>query len=186
MNLKDYVKIYDFLDKKTCNKIIKQIKKGEWKTHTFYNSAENSYTSYDNELSVSYSQTKEVMELHNNIWHIINKYTNEDMSFAKEWYTGWNGYTFLRFNRYDVDTQMKLHCDHIHSIFDGAHKGIPVLSILGSLNDDYEGGELVFWESEAIQLKAGQIMVFPSNFLYPHKVNMVTKGTRYSYVSWAW
>jgi predicted 2-oxoglutarate/Fe(II)-dependent dioxygenase YbiX len=54
------------------------------------------------------------------------------------------------------------------------------------LNDDYEGGELVFWESETIKLKAGSIMIFPSNFMYPHKVMPVTKGTRYSYVSWAW
>ncbi len=104
----------------------------------------------------------------------------------KNWYSSWNGYTQLRYNRYNTDTQMKLHCDHIHSMFDGDRKGVPTLSILGSLNDDYEGGELVFWEQEEIQLKAGQIMIFPSNFMYPHKVIEVTKGTRYSFVSWVW
>jgi predicted 2-oxoglutarate/Fe(II)-dependent dioxygenase YbiX len=71
-------------------------------------------------------------------------------------------------------------------MFDGERKGIPTLSILGALNDDYEGGELVFWESEKIELKAGSIMIFPSNFMYPHRVDTVTKGTRYSYVSWVW
>jgi predicted 2-oxoglutarate/Fe(II)-dependent dioxygenase YbiX len=71
-------------------------------------------------------------------------------------------------------------------MFDGNRKGIPTLSILGAINDDYEGGELIFWESEKIVLKAGSIMIFPSNFMYPHKVLPVTKGTRYSYVSWAW
>jgi predicted 2-oxoglutarate/Fe(II)-dependent dioxygenase YbiX len=81
---------------------------------------------------------------------------------------------------------MKEHCDHIHSMFDGTRKGIPSLSILGSLNNDYEGGELVFWQDQKIELKAGSIMIFPSNFLYPHKVVEVTKGVRYSYVSWVW
>ena len=31
-----------------------------------------------------------------------------------------------------------LHADHIHSMFDGEKKGIPILSVLGVLNDDYE------------------------------------------------
>ena len=56
-----------------------------------------------------------------------------------EWFGGWNGYSELRFNKYDETTQMKLHCDHIHSMFDGTRKGIPALSLLGCLNDDYEG-----------------------------------------------
>ena len=81
---------------------------------------------------------------------------------------------------------MALHCDHIHSMFDGNRKGVPILSILGSLNNDYEGGELVFWRDKVVELKAGEIMIFPSNFLYPHEVRMVTKGTRYSFVSWSW
>jgi predicted 2-oxoglutarate/Fe(II)-dependent dioxygenase YbiX len=45
---------------------------------------------------------------------------------------------------------------------------------------------LVFWQDQKIELKAGSIMIFPSNFLYPHKVVEVTKGVRYSYVSWVW
>ena len=103
-----------------------------------------------------------------------------------DWFKGWSGYNKLRFNRYHKDTQMKLHCDHIHDIFDGERKGVPILSIVGSLNNDYEGGELVFWTDKVVELKAGEIMIFPSNFLYPHEVRMVTKGTRYSFVSWAW
>jgi predicted 2-oxoglutarate/Fe(II)-dependent dioxygenase YbiX len=81
---------------------------------------------------------------------------------------------------------MKLHCDHIHSLFDGERKGVPVLTILGVLNDDYEGGDLVLWEDTYMRPKKGSVLVFPSNFLYPHKVDTITKGTRYSFVSWAW
>ena len=38
---------------------------------------------------------------------------------------------------------MRKHFDHIHSIFDGQYKGIPVLSFIGILNNNYLGGELV-------------------------------------------
>ena len=36
-----------------------------------------------------------------------------------------------------------------------------------------------------IRLKTGDILMFPSNFMYPHEVTECTKGTRYSFVSWA-
>ena len=39
---------------------------------------------------------------------------------------------------------MAEHCDHIHSIFEGERKGIPVMTALGSLNDDYMGGEFLY------------------------------------------
>ena len=81
---------------------------------------------------------------------------------------------------------MKEHCDHIHTVFDGTRKGIPVLSIVGALNDNYEGGDFIMWETEKIKLPQGSIMIFPSNFMYPHKVTPVTSGTRYSYVSWTY
>ena len=51
------------------------------------------------------------------------------------------------------------------------------------LNDDYEGGEFEFFLDD-IQIKneIGTVIVFPSYFL--HRVNPVTKGTRYSLVAW--
>jgi predicted 2-oxoglutarate/Fe(II)-dependent dioxygenase YbiX len=41
--------------------------------------------------------------------------------------------------------------------------------------DDYE-----------IKFKAGDLIIFPSIFLYPHLVKPVKKGTRYSFVSWCY
>jgi len=79
---------------------------------------------------------------------------------------------------------MAEHCDHINSIFDGQRKGIPTLSIVGSLNDDYEGGDFIMFEDKKIDIKQGELIIFPSLFLYPHRVEPVIKGTRYSYVSW--
>ena len=79
---------------------------------------------------------------------------------------------------------MRKHYDHIHSIFDGQRKGIPVLSILGVLNNDYKGGEFLVCDKE-FKLKQGDMIIFPSCFMFPHEVKEVTEGTRYSWISWA-
>ena len=84
---------------------------------------------------------------------------------------------------------MVKHADHIHSIFEnglGTPTGIPILSVIGVLNEDFEGGEIEMFENTKIKPQTGDVLIFPSNFLYPHKVCEVTKGTRYSFVSWVY
>lgn len=185
-NIESYLKVYKVLSEEDCIKTVNALeeKDKEFQTHQFYNSSNNTYHSYEHELSVAYSQIETKDLIMKEIWNGLRKYVQElDM---KGWFVSWNGYSEVRFNRYRTDTQMKLHCDHIHSMFDGNRKGIPTMTILGGLNNDYKGGELVFWEDKVVELKAGEIMIFPSNFLYPHEVKLVTEGTRYSFVSWAW
>jgi predicted 2-oxoglutarate/Fe(II)-dependent dioxygenase YbiX len=53
------------------------------------------------------------------------------------------------------------------------------------LNDDFEGGEFAFFDRELkYKLEKGDALLFPSNFMYPHEVMPVTKGTRYSIITW--
>jgi hypothetical protein len=53
------------------------------------------------------------------------------------------------------------------------------------LNDDYEGGEFAFFDGGIKkQIPKGSALMFPSNFMYPHQVMPVTKGVRYSIVTW--
>lgn len=182
----DYVRIYEgFYDKKLCEKAVDSLKKSEWQLHQYYNNIDKNYISYDHELSISYQRIAEYQEINKKIWFAIEQYILKDF---KEfvWFTGWSGYTNVRFNKYDVSTQMRLHCDHIQSIFDGERQGIPILTVLGVLNDDYEGGEFLLFGDKIIDIPVGSVMVFPSNFLYPHEVKPVTSGTRYSFVSWVW
>jgi predicted 2-oxoglutarate/Fe(II)-dependent dioxygenase YbiX len=63
------------------------------------------------------------------------------------------------------------------------------LSIIINLNDDYEGGDLIFTDQKQKEIKRlklgkGSIVFFPSNFMYPHGIQPITKGTRYSIVAW--
>ena len=61
------------------------------------------------------------------------------------------------------------------------------LSISICLNNEYEGGEFVFNIPEGyhtIPQNVGDAVIFPSNFMFPHQVNKVTKGTRYALIGW--
>lgn len=60
------------------------------------------------------------------------------------------------------------------------------LSILGYLNDDYEGGELYFPELDyGIRPKRGMLIMFPGNLHYVHGVAPVKSGVRYTLSQWA-
>jgi hypothetical protein len=87
-------------------------------------------------------------------------------------------------NKYDVNTMFRPHYDHVYDVFDGTKKGIPVLTIVALLNDEFEGGDFMFWKKHKVDWEIGDIIIFPSIFLYQHSVTTITKGVRYSMVTW--
>lgn len=185
-NLQDYVKVYkDFVDEDLCKRTLISLQNIIWNKHSFYDVNSNTETTYDNDLSVSNEFFKEKNEITKKVWLSLEQYVLKDFSSFK-WFRGWSGHSFPRFNKYDRSTEMRIHCDHIHTLFDGQVRGVPILTVLGALNNDYEGGEFVMFGDTEIEFPAGSVMVFPSNFMFPHEVRPVTAGTRYSYVSWAW
>ena len=54
------------------------------------------------------------------------------------------------------------------------------------LTDDYTGGELQFFRNPNISFKLGKgdLLTFPSNFMFPHEVLPVKSGVRYVIVTW--
>ena len=185
-DLQHYVKSFKGrINGDLCDTLIQEMKTIEFSQHTFNNkmTGENKPRSGSKELSVSWDDCPSKSILTKELWYVIHDYlTYIDMP----WFVSWSGFTPPRFNKYDEDKKMALHCDHIHSMFDGERKGVPILSILGVLNDDYEGGEFIMFDDTKIKFDKGDVLVFPSLFLYPHKVEPVKSGTRYSYISWAW
>ncbi len=182
----------NFLEESYCENSIDELNKLDiWEKHSYYEPhSDSTYAlSGDKEPEILPPTPKiESIEKINdfivgNLHSTILEYVE---SFEFDWFGSWKGYTSIRFNRYFPGQTMLEHCDHIHSMFDGERKGIPILSIVGILNDDYEGGEFIMFEDKKIDTKKGDLIIFPSNFLYPHEVTPVTKGVRYSYVSWAW
>jgi hypothetical protein len=59
-----------------------------------------------------------------------------------------------------------------------------VVSLVAYPNDDYEGGELYFrLQGITAKARAGDVFIFPSNFMYPHRAMPVKTGTKYSMVT---
>jgi hypothetical protein len=69
--------------------------------------------------------------------------------------------------------------------YDGGTESGRSISAVVYLNDDYEGGEIEF-PNFKIKLKPekGMLILFPSNYAYAHIAHPVTKGTKYSLVTW--
>lgn len=156
-----------------------------WRRHAFNHETSKTESSYDDDLDVSYAfDTPAGVEFGNTLMDrtrsVLQAYCNE---FGL---SGWHGYSRIRYNRYGVGTMMHGHWDAIHTLFDGQHRGVPVLSVVGLLNDDYEGGEFVMFKDTVVNIPKGGVLVFPSSFMYWHEVRTVTKGERFSWVSWAW
>lgn len=183
-HLKDYVKHYpDFLEPSFCKKLVKKLQKINWIKHSYYDHISGQATSYDNDLHINLEPLSEDKIIREKLKFAIDEY----MRFLGfEWFYSLTNYSEVRWNRYDVNTEMRLHCDHIQSLFTGENRGVPILTMLGGLNNNYEGGELTMFDRQIIPLKEGELVIFPSTFMYPHSVLPVKKGIRYSFVSWGW
>ena len=54
------------------------------------------------------------------------------------------------------------------------------ISLTMYINDDYTGGELEYvWFNKTYRPDPGDIIIFPSNYIFSHKVHKVLSGTRY-------
>jgi alkylated DNA repair dioxygenase AlkB len=68
---------------------------------------------------------------------------------------------------------------------DGGHNIDRVLTCSINLSDGYEGAEFQFFNgSMTVPLAKGDAVIFPSSFLFPHQITELTKGERYSIITW--
>jgi predicted 2-oxoglutarate/Fe(II)-dependent dioxygenase YbiX len=117
-------------------------------------------------------------------WNYVRKeierlYFFYKMKFPKMKSTKINQIDLLK---YSVGGKYEIHTDH----FTNSPRH---LSVIINLNDDYEGGDLIFTDQKLKEIKrfklnTGSAVFFPSNFMYPHSIQPITKGTRYSIVAW--
>jgi len=182
----DYIMVINSIPKELCESLIDECNKKQWKKHTWNNYAEGTFESMPTkELDVmpctQEQQNKITPYLIKALEEYQNKYSKPGEKTSPLWLTKFSP---IRFNKYPIGTMMREHYDHIHSLFDGKMKGVPIISIVANLNEDYEGSEF-YCRGRKIELKTGDILLFPSNFMYPHEVKETKKGVRYSFVSWA-
>jgi predicted 2-oxoglutarate/Fe(II)-dependent dioxygenase YbiX len=178
-NLKDFIFKKNYIPKLICTGIINKIKDAKTKQHQWYHYNSDKFDSYK-------SKEPQILWADETTQANLIRYVNKAIvDYEKKHIKMINRISPIRFNMYHKGLTMREHTDFIHSIFDGKEKGIPIISIVGVLNDSYKGGDFLM-NKEKISFKTGDILIFPSTFLYPHVVKEVTEGIRYSFVAWAY
>jgi Rps23 Pro-64 3,4-dihydroxylase Tpa1-like proline 4-hydroxylase len=86
-----------------------------------------------------------------------------------------SGYELLRYEEGDFYVQ---HTD--------SFKEQPrALTIIMSMNNGFEGGQVALFDRELMySLDCGDVLMFPSNFMYPHEILPVKSGVRFSIITW--
>ena len=183
-NVRDYIVVLENVMTNTlCDAVIKEFSnEEEWQKTTVgsdgrvdnkIRTAETIVISYPHVIEKNLSVRQKIDEnIFNSASVAIKKY-NEKFSLAK--IEEDSGYELLKYK------EGKFYTQHTDSF-----KARPrAVSCSFALNDDYEGGEWGFFD-RAMVIKApkGSAVLFPSNFMYPHEIMPVTKGTRYSIVTW--
>ena len=184
--LKDFIYVEkNIIPSDICEIIIKDVETRPWQPH-FWNDEQgnNIEKVYNRELDTQFGN-KKLQELLSPFISKCGKIYSKKYSYLNTQHI-MHDFSWIRYNRYSPGQIMRQHIDHIHSIFDGQYKGVPVLSFIMNFNDDYEGADLFFWEDTIVKLGKGDIVMFPSCFLFPHGVTEATKGKRYSAVGWGW
>jgi len=189
-DVKDYIKIFNF-DREIASRIVDRYTKSDWESHSW---ADGVSENKGWKFSTFETSEPQVHWPHNDedLLQIVRDAVEEYQDFVNyEIYNRDPGLRIVdkfsppRLNSYGPNDMMRYHVDHIHTIWASDEHGIPALSMVGCLNDDYEGGEFVVCDKE-YKLKCGEIICFPSCFMYPHEVKPVTKGIRRTFVCWGW
>lgn len=174
-NIKDYIRRYQMLDDDTCTSAVNVLRDSKWAQHSYASGQVE--TTYSNDLAVTRADIPSVDRA-------ISQSVSEYVSSYKWLPQRMDGRSGTRYQMYLPGTLMRPHVDHIKTLFGGSG-GIPILTVLGQLNDTFTGGELMICGEELV-LAPGEVIIFPSNFMFPHAVNELHTGERYSFVSWIW
>lgn len=188
----DFIRIENIIPEQFCDELVKATAEHPgWHKHSYHPSFERptglqfpptEFEFLDAEDQLSLKLMPYVEQAVSSYNNFINK-NNSFEGYKCE--TGVTNCTPIRFNRCKIHTLVEAHHDHIHELMGKGNKSIPSVSVVGLLNDAFTGGEFVMFKDIDMKLKKGDIIVFPSNYLYPHRVDKVTSGTRISFVTWA-
>lgn len=116
----------------------------------------------------------ELYEIHEECFSYIHPATSD---YGQYWGVGIQYFEAFNFVKYEgAGTHFDIHADHGPAY-------VCTVSIVAYLNDNYEGGELYFPRFNLnIKPKMGDVVIFPSTFIYEHASKPMVSGTKYSIV----
>jgi predicted 2-oxoglutarate/Fe(II)-dependent dioxygenase YbiX len=120
-------------------------------------------------------KNSELYSIHNKVFSAVYPCVDD---YGSYWGAGMRSFEAFNFVKYEgPGTHFKIHADHGPTY-------VSTISIVVYLNEDYEGGELWFprLDNLTIKPKTGDIVVFPSTYIYEHASQGMVQGTKYSVV----
>lgn len=181
--LTDYIYVVkNALSPDICNEILNEfVNSSEWQDTVIGQGELNKNIRNCQTIVISYphviQRNKDIRhKLDNSIFDGASKCIQEyNKKFTKCHIEEDSGYELLRYN------EGCFYIEHTDS-FKARPRSVSCSFIL---NDDFEGGEFAFFNKQLkYKLGKGDALMFPSNFMYPHEIMPVTKGTRYSIITW--
>lgn len=181
--LEDFIQVFDdILSPENCNLILNEYKNSlEWEDTTVGSGEVSKNIRNCTEIPISshhileknFEVRKDIDDvIFESVKNVISNYSNLIPTFKVDIDSG---YQLLRYK------EGEFYIQHTDSFKEQQRS----LSCSIQLNEDYDGGEFAFFDREVmIRTKPGSAIVFPSNFMYPHEIMPVIKGTRYSIITW--
>jgi len=182
LEVKEYIKIYDnCIDFKTLSNFLRYIN-----TLDFEKATIGSQNKINFEIRKTFNYTlSNLSNIFSDVhWHnyLVFVFNNAYKDYCGRFkYAAFKNLEPINILKYEEGGFYRDHVDHFTEI-------PRTLSAIFFLNNDYQGGNLCFnigGEELIIETIPNRMIVWPSNFLFPHQVKPVTKGVRYSVVSWA-
>lgn len=182
-NICDFVKVFDnAISLELCDRLISEYKDDEnWKSAAVGDGVINDSIRKVNSVKIDdpyviyknfEKRQKICFDMSESMFFAIQRYRNIAPSMNAQ---ANSGYELLK---YETGDFYKEHTDSF--VTSPRH-----VSCSFHLNDDYEGGEFAFLNREfKIKAKKGSLIMFPSNFMFPHEILPVTSGTRFSIITW--
>ena len=181
--LKDYIYCKNIFSKQLCKKIIKEYQSDYFDRDSHYNqetrhlgSIDISSTATINKTN-SFERAKIVEDIKERLQEIINQYMNfinvKSLPIEQS-----SPFSLRQMKKGDWYGQ---HDDDGVGEATGDYK----FTVSVCLNDNYKGGDFTFFNDEIVyKFKVGDVIMFPSSFMFPHAVKKITKGTRYQLLLW--
>ena len=171
---KNILVIEDYLSKSVCKDLSEAMAHTAWRRCKSDSEAEN------------YNSMQNISFLANDMEDDIVKIASYEFGVNLSVFAGRGN-----FHRWDVGDSLSLHTDAekedctapLASYIDMYQPPTAIsYTALVYINDDYQGGELVFPQHNLkIKPKSGTLVMFPSTCMYPHEVAEVASGVRYTY-----
>tara|TARA_Y100000385_G_C12825889_1_gene522380 strand:+ start:120 stop:719 length:600 start_codon:yes stop_codon:yes gene_type:complete len=168
--------IDDFFSKENCIRIIKEIETDQLVDETELNESTNV-----NALGLPHYKMCDDVNIY------VHKKIKQFTTFINN-YLGLSivGHSDLQYRKIYGKTKYHIDTTDCAVPIGDTEPRARIFSCIIALNDDYDGGELIFpVQNRKIKLKRGQIVAFPPYWTHPHYTNELENGTfRYTINNW--